>query len=321
MVVKGDGSLMDARVAVERPVETILSGPAASVVGARYLCGEGDVLVVDMGGTTTDIALLQDGRPALSLEGATVGGWRTMVEAIAVHTSGLGGDSEVTFDVDDGMLVGPQRVVPLSLLAHQYPQVLPILEQHADPRSRSTASTGSSPCASASWMEIRQAGAGSKELDSAQADIWDKLADGPMPLDKLFLDRSRTFRRSRALAGLVERGYAVMSGFTPSDASHVLGFQDSWSSQAAQLGAIIWARRVAHILRQPKNRRKNFSRQVFQQVLLQLGRATVEATLSQAHDISLKTSSPQMAQKSGASCSWTRRWAKTGRRAACWMSA
>ncbi len=132
MVVKGDGSLMDARVAIERPVETILSGPAASVVGARYLCGEGDVLVVDMGGTTTDIALLQDGRPALSLEGATVGGWRTMVEAIAVHTSGLGGDSEVTFDVDDGMLVGPQRVVPLSLLAHQYPHVLTILEQHAD---------------------------------------------------------------------------------------------------------------------------------------------------------------------------------------------
>ncbi len=59
MVVKGDGSLMDARVAIERPVETILSGPAASVVGARYLCGEGDVLVVDMGGTTTDIALVR----------------------------------------------------------------------------------------------------------------------------------------------------------------------------------------------------------------------------------------------------------------------
>ncbi len=134
MVVKGDGSLMDARVAVERPVETILSGPAASVVGARYLCGEADVLVVDMGGTTTDIACLQEGRPASSLEGATVGGWRTMVEAIAVHTSGLGGDSEVTFDVDAGMLVGPQRVVPLSLLAHQYPHVLPILEQHAGPR-------------------------------------------------------------------------------------------------------------------------------------------------------------------------------------------
>ena len=56
MVVKGDGSLVEAQVALERPVETILSGPAASVMGARYLSGEEDVIVVDMGGTTTDIA-------------------------------------------------------------------------------------------------------------------------------------------------------------------------------------------------------------------------------------------------------------------------
>jgi N-methylhydantoinase A/oxoprolinase/acetone carboxylase beta subunit len=291
MVVKGDGSLMDARVAVERPVETILSGPAASVVGARYLCAEADVLVVDMGGTTTDIALLQDGRPALSQEGATVGGWRTMVEAIAVHTSGLGGDSEVTFDVDDGMQVGPQRIVPLSLLAHQYPEVLPILEQHAA-RESLYGFDGQFALRQRHLDPATGAGvAGGKDLDSAMADIWEKLADGPMPLDKLFLDRSRTFRRSRALAGLVERGYTVMSGFTPSDACHVLGYQDSWSSPAAQLGAVIGARRRAHVLRQPQGTPEEFSRQVFQQVLLQLGRATVEASLSQLYDISLKTPS------------------------------
>ncbi len=79
MVVKGDGSLIEAGVAMECPVETILSGPAASVVGARYLSGEDDVVVADMGGTTTDIALLSGGRPVLNREGATVGGFRTMV--------------------------------------------------------------------------------------------------------------------------------------------------------------------------------------------------------------------------------------------------
>ncbi len=94
-----------------------------------------------------------------------------------------------------------------------------------------------------------EVGAGGKELDSAQADIWDKLADGPMPLDKLFLDRSRTFRRSRALAGLVERGYAVLSGFTPSDASHVLGYQASGRVQLRSSALIIWARHLAHVLR------------------------------------------------------------------------
>src|SRR5690606_4555973 len=116
MVVKGDGSLIAAEAALASPVETILSGPAASLVGARHLSGETDVVVVDMGGTTTDIALLRDGRPVLASEGATVGGWKTMVEAVAVHTYGLGGDSEVRCDEAGDLVVGPRRAVPLSLL-------------------------------------------------------------------------------------------------------------------------------------------------------------------------------------------------------------
>ncbi|MDA0336120.1 MAG: hydantoinase/oxoprolinase family protein [bacterium] len=58
MVVKGDGSMVGADFALERPVETILSGPAASVVGAWHLAGQRDAWVVDIGGTTTDIAVL-----------------------------------------------------------------------------------------------------------------------------------------------------------------------------------------------------------------------------------------------------------------------
>jgi len=58
MVAKGDGSLMNAATARERPVETIMSGPAASVAGARYLTGREAALVVDIGGTTTDTAAL-----------------------------------------------------------------------------------------------------------------------------------------------------------------------------------------------------------------------------------------------------------------------
>ena len=120
MVVKGDGSLIEAAVAMACPVETILSGPAASVVGAHHLSGEKDVFVSDMGGTTTDIALLSGGRPVLNRDGATVGGFRTMVEAVGVHTFGLGGDSEARLN-EDGLIVGPRRVMPLSLLGHQHP--------------------------------------------------------------------------------------------------------------------------------------------------------------------------------------------------------
>jgi N-methylhydantoinase A/oxoprolinase/acetone carboxylase beta subunit len=86
MIVKGDGSLMKAEIALEYPVETILSGPAASVVGAGYLTGLDDFVVADMGGTTTDIAVVSNGRPVISGEGALVGASRTMVEAIDVRS-------------------------------------------------------------------------------------------------------------------------------------------------------------------------------------------------------------------------------------------
>ncbi len=123
MVVKGDGSLVRAEWAKRRPIETILSGPAASVVGAWHLAGRRDVWVVDVGGTTTDIAALRDGCPRLNPEGAQVGEWRTMVEAADVHTVGLGGDSHVRLDKGGRLVIGPRRVVPLCLLASEHPTI------------------------------------------------------------------------------------------------------------------------------------------------------------------------------------------------------
>ncbi|WP_292505053.1 hydantoinase/oxoprolinase family protein, partial [Mesorhizobium sp.] len=102
MVVRGDGALVSAAFARQRPIETILSGPAASLVGARHMTGLDDAMVSDIGGTTTDVAVLDSGRPRLDPEGATVGGFRTMVEAVAMRTFGLGGDSEVA--LEDGAL-------------------------------------------------------------------------------------------------------------------------------------------------------------------------------------------------------------------------
>ncbi len=106
MVVRGDGALISADLARERPIETILSGPAASIAGAQWLTGAKDALVSDIGGTTTDICVLKNGLPKIDPQGAKVGKYRTMVEAVAMRTFGLGGDSEVTIaDGLDGGLV------------------------------------------------------------------------------------------------------------------------------------------------------------------------------------------------------------------------
>ena len=72
MIVKGDGSLMTDVCARSKPIETILSGPAASVIGGMHLSGEKDAFIVDMGGTTTDIANITDGHVEICNSGAKV---------------------------------------------------------------------------------------------------------------------------------------------------------------------------------------------------------------------------------------------------------
>ena len=87
MVVRGDGALISAEVAQSKPIETILSGPAASIVGAQWLTNESEALVSDIGGTTTDVAILHNGKPKIDPLGAKVGEFRTMVEAVDMPVS------------------------------------------------------------------------------------------------------------------------------------------------------------------------------------------------------------------------------------------
>jgi N-methylhydantoinase A/oxoprolinase/acetone carboxylase beta subunit len=79
MIVKGDGTLALAEAVARRPIETVLSGPAASLVGGRWLSGLDSFILSDMGGTTTDLGIVINGRPKVTEQGAEVGGWRTMV--------------------------------------------------------------------------------------------------------------------------------------------------------------------------------------------------------------------------------------------------
>lgn len=124
MIVKGNGTLMNEALAVEKPIETILSGPAASIIGARTLTDAGQAMVLDMGGTTTDIAFLNKGFPRINPEGATVGGWLTRVEAADIYTYGLGGDSYLRMNKEGKLLIGPQKVWPLAFVGMNYPYLV-----------------------------------------------------------------------------------------------------------------------------------------------------------------------------------------------------
>lgn len=229
MIVKGDGSLMKAQIALEYPVETILSGPAASVVGAGFLTGLADFVVSDMGGTTTDIAVVGAGRPVISDKGALVGVWRTMVEAVDVRTSGLGGDSETRFDRQLQLRVGPRKVMPLSLLAQTFPGVLPEL--------RSMAELARLPDHATQFAFRNPDRAPPSHLSVLERRVWDALGSQPRHVSTLV----RSGAGLEALHRLTDAGLATLAAFTPSDAMHVLNRQDDWCREAAECGARILA--------------------------------------------------------------------------------
>lgn len=229
MVVRGDGALISAAEAKLRPIETILSGPAASLVGARYLTGLDDAVVSDIGGTTTDVAVMEEGRPRLDADGAVVGGYRTMVEAVAMRTYGLGGDSEVKIN-DRGLVasfeLGPRRLLPLSLLAHAHGQaVVGVLEQQLRAphlgrnAGRFAVRTGVPDHLASGLTSLEQA-------------LFDRIGTAPLALDQLLTTTSQKATLDR----LVARGLVHLSGLTPSDAMHVLGRQGQWNAEAARLG-------------------------------------------------------------------------------------
>jgi N-methylhydantoinase A/oxoprolinase/acetone carboxylase beta subunit len=238
MVVRGDGALISAAEALMRPIETILSGPAASLVGARHLTGLDNAVVSDIGGTTTDVAVLEGGHPRLDSEGATVGRYRTMVEAVAMHTFGLGGDSELRLEdggFDAGLILGPRRLMPLSLAAHLWPQpVLAALERQAQ---------SSFPGRYDGRFALRTGlpKALATGLSAQEAALYERVTLEPQPLDAVLTATSQRATLDR----LVARGLVLIAGFTPSDAMHVLGRQDQWNADAAVLGAEIFARRKA----------------------------------------------------------------------------
>ena len=234
MVVKGDGSLLHSDFARTRPVETVLSGPAASLSGAAFLAGTDTALIADIGGTTTDIAFLHNGAPRLRAEGALVGGWQTMVEAAEIRTCGLGGDSEVraiTRGRTGGVSLGPRRAVPLSLMAMDHPEIIDVLEKQL-------ALAVPMPTDARFVFPIMPDGV-PNWLTRSETRLAERAIEcGPTSVAEI----AATQLALGAVDRLISRGLLGLAAFTPTDAAHVLGTFTDFNNKAANLGASLMAR-------------------------------------------------------------------------------
>jgi len=120
-LLKADGGNMRFESSIEFPAQTILSGPSASVMGAVAFGAEDeDTLVMDIGGTTTDMALLINRAPVLNPLGIRVGGYNTLIRSLETLSIGLGGDSAVKL-IEGKIEVGPERLGPAMAYGGQVP--------------------------------------------------------------------------------------------------------------------------------------------------------------------------------------------------------
>ncbi len=261
MVVKGDGSLISEEKARERPVETLLSGPAASIIGAMALTGLEEGIVVDMGGTTTDVAILQEGRPSLNQKGARVGGWMTRVKAADITTEGLGGDSLIKVSTSGEMSIGPQRVFPLCWVADRFPHLLEelreIWEEIYFPLENQP-----------TIILVHIKDPVNLELSPTETRMLEILKEKPHTLYHL----GRRLQKDPEIIPwkrLVNVGSLHRASLTPTDILHLNGDFKEWNEEAAEVGTDIMARRKSES-------RQEFVEAVMEKIYYQVSSLLVE---------------------------------------------
>ena len=220
-IICGNGKGAGLDEAVQRAAITMASGPAAT---ARFGCtaDESTALVVDVGGTTTDVCMIRDGQPVLSDEGCLIGQWQTHVEAIDMYTAAGGGDSHILCATKDNrktVQLATSRVQPLAMTAD--------LPDPADWLG----------CGLRNALVLPVADLDTESVE--QDEILTFLRDqGPA--------NPETIARQTSLSGvilekqlerLVYRQQVKMASFTPTDALHVLGILDIGDRQQAEAGA------------------------------------------------------------------------------------
>ena len=242
MMVKGDGALMKDSTAMTKPVETILSGPASSLMGAKSLTGENDAVVIDIGGTTSDIGIIKNGFPRIEPEGANIGGRRTRVMAADIATYGIGGDSRIVVNGKD-IVLSPVRAIPLCIAADRWPSVkkaIRELEGITDDRAPENCRLEDIVQDTEFFM---------------LAHVTDSKILSPTDRKLLTLLKKRPYRLTDAgeqldmpagafSAGELEsRGYVMRIGVTPTDILHAEGSYVQYDSETSRIAVEYLARK------------------------------------------------------------------------------
>lgn len=226
-IARGDCRVMSLDQAVRNSSSTVASGPAATAVFGASIAQGQTAVVVDVGGTTSDITLICDGQPVIREDGMVVGSWSTHVRAVEMRTVGLGGDSLIS--VEHGNLsIGPARVLPMS-------------QVHAQVVKNDDLQTLANPVL---WLGPgldSQCLALAPGQDPGTDPLLLQLAkDGPSTPQALRLTLGvAESTLNKSIARLQGAHKIITCGFTPTDALHVLGKLTLGDVQLAHKSALI----------------------------------------------------------------------------------
>lgn len=219
IIIGGNGKPLKGEKAVAEAGLTVTSGPACTAhFGAT--ANHRDCLVIDVGGTTTDITIIEEGNIQLTADGCQVGLWKTHVEAVDMHTGGIGGDSHVHVDEKGNLTIGPSRVSPLATTA-----AIPPVSDWLGPANRSRLIV-LQPGAEDSLHDSELNRLLSSHRHLTPAVIRQETGLGGIPLD-------------RQLEHLTRKQLIFECGFTPTDALHVVGEMEFGNTSAAAAAADI----------------------------------------------------------------------------------
>ncbi|MFA0822928.1 MAG: hydantoinase/oxoprolinase N-terminal domain-containing protein [Methanomethylovorans sp.] len=233
MMLKCDGSVVGIEEALRKPIESIFSGPAASLLGASHLSGFRTCAVVDVGGTSTDVSMISEGLPEISNSGAIVGKWQTKVKALKMETSAMGGDSHVWM-LNHEIHIGPRRVMPLCLAAMKYPEIKEKLKMKQT-ILRNQIGENIQPT-----KFFMTSGKKPDELSPEEKDLFKRLSERPSSVSEIYWNEDR-MPSPMTMDMLIQKRLVKTIGFTPTDALHVLGEYDQWDAEAAEIGAEVLA--------------------------------------------------------------------------------
>ncbi len=223
-IVRSDGSLMNESFTRKNPVETLLCGPAASALGGAYLADASDALIIDIGGTTTDVAIMNQHMLKSVEEGIDIGSWKTFVKGMYVDTFGLGGDSGIKIE-QRKMVLADYRLMPVCMAAD------------ADPSLRERILNGCSMKAY-SWVVPYEGFFFVKEIDeSLDYEEYEKalvreLKKGPLRLQEAADAIGMDFY-SMNTERLEYEGAIIRFGLTPTDMMHVRGQFTAYDAEAS----------------------------------------------------------------------------------------